>query len=68
MKTLNLPDVPSDQIVRAFEAAETIMRKQSKLAYATHKGLSALDEFNEMELLMGTAMFQLGVIYGRQAR
>ena len=66
MKNPKLPDVPNDQIVHAISAAEKIMRKQDKLAHTKYKGLSTLDEFNEVSVLLATAMFQLGVVYGRQ--
>ena len=50
----------------ALEASAALVKLRDPLTYSKLEGLSALDEFNEISLAVGEAMFLLGIEYARK--
>jgi hypothetical protein len=63
-RATTLPEVDDRIIDRAFDQAELILKSTDRLAHSKYEGLGTLDEFNDIMVAMGTAMFQLGVKHG----
>jgi hypothetical protein len=53
---------------RAFTEADKILKASDRLAHAKYEGLARLDEFNDIMVTFGSALFWLGVKHGARRK
>lgn len=58
--------VDDELLGQVFDAGQALVKSSNLLVWKKMEGLAALDDYNEIELHHGEAMFLLGFEYGRR--